>query len=62
LFPTWLNRFLRQDGTVLPAWAVELLLRLPQRLEETRQRRARRALLEQDARAERRSLIGSSAE
>jgi preprotein translocase subunit SecA len=62
LFPAWLQRFVGQDGTVLPAWAAALMLRLPQRLEEMRLRRARRALLEQDLRAERRSLIGSSAE
>jgi preprotein translocase subunit SecA len=62
LFPACLKRFCAQDGTVLPAWAAALVLRLPQRLEEMRLRRARRALLEQDARAERRSLIGSSAE
>lgn len=62
LFPVWLHRFFRQDGTVLPAWAAALMLRLPQMLEEMRLRRARRALLEQDLKAERRSLIGSSAE
>jgi preprotein translocase subunit SecA len=62
LFPAWLPRFFGQDGAVLPGWAVALLLRLPQRLEERRQRRARRALLEHDGRAERRSLIGSFAE
>ena len=62
LFPACLKRFCGQDGTVLPSWAAALVLRLPQRLEEMRLRRARRALLEQDERAERRSLIGSSAE
>jgi preprotein translocase subunit SecA len=62
LFPAWLERLVAQDGTVLPEWAVALVLRLPQRLEERRLRRARRAMLEHDSRAERRSLIGSSAE
>jgi preprotein translocase subunit SecA len=62
LFPPWLHPFFGHHGTVLPAWAAALVLRLPQRLEEMRLRRARRALLEQDVRAERRALIGSSAE
>ena len=62
LFPAWLRPLIGQDGTLLPVWAAALVLRLPQRLEEMRQRRCRRALLEHDARAERRPLIGSAAE
>jgi preprotein translocase subunit SecA len=58
LLPGWVGRFVPRNGIVRPAWLIGLIVRAPQRLEEKRQRRQRRALLEQDARSERDLMRG----
>ena len=60
--PRWVGQFVPRSGIVRPAWLVALIVRVPQFLEESRQRRQRRALLEQDARSERDLIIGRPAE
>ncbi len=42
-----------RPGRVMPAWISRLLLRLPQRRHETKQRRIRKALTQQDKRLQR---------
>ena len=50
-FPGWLRKMLSQsDGLSRPRWLVGLVVRLPQILEEARQRKQRRDMLEQDLR------------
>ena len=61
-FPAWLLRFLGPNGLARPAWLVALLVRLPQLLDERRQRALRRALQQQDVRAERELFTGLRAE
>lgn len=49
--PGALARVVQPDGLDRPQWLVQLIVRVPQHLEERRQRRQRRALLIQDLRA-----------
>ena len=49
--PLWLRRRVSAQGTASPRWLVRMLVRVPQHLEERRQRAQRRDLLKQDARA-----------
>jgi len=56
--PRWLARRIGADGMRRPQWLIDLLVGMPQRLEEQRQRAQRRALLEQDLRAERNLTFG----
>ncbi len=58
LLPRWLSRRLWPQGLAGPAWLVALLVRLPQLLEERRQRAEREALQKQDTLAERELLVG----
>ncbi len=58
LFPAWLLRALGKKLPSCPAWLVALLVRLPQLLEERRQRAQRRLLQQQDERAERELFPG----
>jgi preprotein translocase subunit SecA len=58
--PRFLLRFNARNGIFAPAWIVGVLIRLPQLLEERRQRAERRALLEQDARSDRHLVIGAA--
>lgn len=60
--PRWLRRGARQNGMVRPAWLVALVVRLPQWLEEGRQRGLRRELLKQDSRRDRDLMIGRPGE
>ena len=58
IFPAWLVRTLANNRLVLPACLVALVLRLPQVLEEGRQRAQRRLMQQQDAHAERALFSG----
>jgi preprotein translocase subunit SecA len=58
LVPRWLARRVREDGMRRPAWLINTFVRMPQRLEERRQRAQRRNLLEQDLRTERNLSFG----
>jgi preprotein translocase subunit SecA len=60
--PHWIRGFVPLNGMFRPAWLIALIVRVPQRLEERRQRAQRRALLKQDARLERDLTIGAPAE
>ena len=62
LFPDWLYRCVGQHGMARPAWLVTLIVRLPQLMEERKQRIQRRDLLRQDARSDRELSIGGPAE
>ncbi len=61
-FPAWLLRCLANAGGLRPQWLVALVLRLPQRLEERRQRAQRLALQQQDEHAERELFAGVQGE
>ena len=52
-WPGWIRSLLRKFD-VLPPWLGELVVRLPQHVEERRQRKQRSRLLEQDNRSEQR--------
>ena len=60
--PQWMRGFVRRGAMVRPAWLIGLIVRVPQFLEEGRQRGQRRALLQQDARSKRDLIIGRPAE
>ena len=62
LFPRWLRRRLPENGLHYPAWVIGLLVRLPQWLEERRQRAARRTTLERDQAWDRARPAGAAAE
>ena len=57
LFPERVARLAGAEGLSHPRWLVALILRLPQWLEESRQRAQRHEMMKQDARMERESLI-----
>ena len=61
-FPAWLLRCVANAGGLRPQWLVALVLRLPQRLEERRQRAQRLALQQQDEHAERELFAGVQGE
>jgi preprotein translocase subunit SecA len=56
--PRWLARAIGARSLERPKWLVRALVRLPQRVEETRQRRERRRLLERDRRSARGLVFG----
>jgi preprotein translocase subunit SecA len=56
--PRWMAQRFGAGGARWPQWLFDLLTRTLQRLEEQRQRAQRRALLEQDLRAERNLTFG----
>ena len=62
LFPRWLRAHLPDTGACYPSWAIGLLVRLPQWLEERRQRAERRATLERDQAWDRARPAGAAAE
>jgi preprotein translocase subunit SecA len=62
LFPRWIIRRLHRNGFEYPQWLVRSIVRVPQWLEERRQRAQRRELLRHDARLEQRLSFGQSME
>jgi preprotein translocase subunit SecA len=56
--PRWLARAVGSKGMDSPQWLVRLLVRLPQWIEENRQRAQRRALLQRDTQAARQLAFG----
>jgi preprotein translocase subunit SecA len=58
LVPAWLARRAAKDGFGAPQWLVRLVVTVPQRAEERRQRRQRRELMRQELRAQRRLSFG----
>jgi hypothetical protein len=58
LVPRWLARRVGEDGMRRPAWLLNAIVRMPQWLEERRQRAQRRDLLNQDLRTERNLSFG----
>ncbi len=62
LVPAWLARRLGAGALARPRWLVALVLRVPQLLEETRQRAQRRVLQQLDERAERELFVGMRGE
>ena len=62
LVPAWLAHRLGAGALARPRWLVALVLRVPQLLEETRQRAQRRVLQELDERAERELFVGMRGE
>jgi preprotein translocase subunit SecA len=62
LVPRWIIRRLHRNGFEYPQWLVRSIVRLPQWLEERRQRAQRRELLRHDARVEQRLSFGKSME
>lgn len=57
LFPRWVAVLAGENGWSWPQWLVKLVIRLPQWLEEGRQREQRKQMLEQDARLEKASVL-----
>jgi preprotein translocase subunit SecA len=62
LFPVWLLRRMGNNELWHPHWLVALIVRLPQMLEEVRQRAERRTLQQQDTRADRELFSGTHSE
>lgn len=57
LFPEWVFSLAGADGLSRPRWLVMLIIRLPQWLEEARQRAQRQEMMRQDARIERETAL-----
>jgi preprotein translocase subunit SecA len=62
LVPPWIIRRVNRNGFEYPQWLVRSIVRVPQWLEERRQRVQRRELLRHDARLEQRLSFGKSME
>jgi preprotein translocase subunit SecA len=62
LVPRWIIRRLHRNGFEYPQWLVRSIVKLPQWLEERRQRAQRRELLRHEARLEQRFSFGKSME
>jgi preprotein translocase subunit SecA len=60
--PRWMTRRVDKNGFECPQWLVRSMVRVPQWLEERRQRAQRRELLREDARAEQRLSFGKAME
>jgi preprotein translocase subunit SecA len=60
--PAWLAARVREEGLERPQWLTRLIVRVPQLLEERRQRGERRALLQHDLRAVQQSSFASPTE
>jgi hypothetical protein len=60
VLPAWCVAWIGRNGLALPAWLIALIVRLPQIIEERRQRALRRALLEHEDRMQRAwSILGA---